>query len=106
MQQMSATDLDEHLKTVASPPTLLDVREAWEYETCHLDNSLHIPMHEVSESLDQLDEKDTIIVICHHGVRSLQVAHFLETQGYHNVINLKGGIDAWARNVDNSMPVY
>jgi rhodanese-related sulfurtransferase len=106
MQQMSAAELNEYLKTAASPPILLDVREDWEYQTCHLENSLHIPMNDVPNALQQLDQDKTIVVICHHGMRSLQVAHYLETVGYENLINLRGGIDAWARDVDNTMPVY
>ena len=106
MQQMSATELNQLLKTVAQLPVLLDVREDWEFETCHLPNSLHIPMNELADSLDKLDPEKTFVVVCHHGMRSLQVAHYLESLGYEHIINLHGGIDAWAREVDNSVPIY
>ena len=106
MQQMSATELSTHLKAVATAPTLLDVREEWEYQTCHLPNSLHIPMNDVPNSVHQLDQENAVVVICHHGMRSLQVAHYLESIGFENVINLRGGIDAWSREVDESVPIY
>ncbi len=106
MRQMSATELDEYLKTTSPLPVLLDVREEWEFQTCHIQGSLHIPMNVIADHLDKLGKDQTIVLICHHGMRSLQVAHFLESRGYEHIINLKGGIDAWARDVDNTMPVY
>jgi len=106
MQQMCATELNDYLKTVALAPILLDVREEWEFQTCHIHDSLLIPMGDISNQLNQLNKEQTIIVICHHGMRSLQVAHYLESNGFEHVVNLKGGIDAWAREVDNTMPIY
>lgn len=85
---------------------LLDVREAWEYALCRIDHSIHIPMNEIPRRLAELDRSATIVVVCHHGMRSLQVAHYLRAQGYAEVANLSGGIDAWARAVDPTMATY
>jgi len=87
-------------------PQLLDVREAWEFQTCHLPESRHVPMAEVPKRLAELDSQAETVVICHHGGRSMQIAMFLEKQGFKRVHNLTGGLDAWARSVDPSMPTY
>jgi len=85
---------------------LLDVREPWEYETCHIQGSTPIPMKQVPARMEELEEAQGIVVICHHGMRSAQVVAFLARSGLANVMNLAGGIDAWARTVDGSMPTY
>lgn len=85
---------------------LLDVREDWEYQTARIEGSLLMPMGQVTARIAELDPQAATIVICHHGGRSMQVAGLLERQGFSNVTNLTGGVDAWARTVDPSMPVY
>ena len=85
---------------------MLDVRERWEYELCHIEPSLHIPMYDVPARLDQLQRDATIIVVCHHGMRSRQVAEFLSANGFGDVANLNGGIDDWARVVDPTIATY
>lgn len=107
MQSLTATELtlwldDEQLDT----PVLLDVREPWEFETCHIAGSVTMPMNTVPDNLAELDAAQPIICICHHGVRSMQVGMYLEQRGFKRVINLAGGVDAWARQVDSSMPTY
>ncbi|MCL4183498.1 MAG: sulfurtransferase [Burkholderiaceae bacterium] len=87
-------------------PLLLDVREHWEYALCALPGSTHVPMREIPARLHELDPAAAIVCVCHHGVRSAQVAMFLEHRGFDAVFNLTGGIDAWARRVDPSMPTY
>ena len=87
-------------------PLLLDVREPWEFHTCRVPDSLLVPMQEVPARLGEIDPGAEVVVICHHGARSLQVAQFLSQQGYAKVHNLTGGVDAWARCVDPAMPVY
>lgn len=106
MQQFSPTQLKNHLEAAESQPLLLDVRELWEYDTCHLEGSLHIPMGEIVGRMHELPKDREIVVICHHGVRSMQVVHYLVHNGFENVINLSGGVDAWAKDVDPDMPVY
>ena len=107
MQQMTALELADWLADDARPsPMLLDVRENWEFETCHIDGSVQIPMNTIPARIDDLDEDAAIVCICHHGARSMQVANFLEQNGFAEVINLTGGVHAWALQVDNSMPTY
>ncbi len=91
-------------------PVLLDVREAWELQTAHLDlpgaRTLHIPMHTLPARLHELKREQPILALCHHGARSLQCVAFLRQQGYEAAYNVAGGIDAWSREVDASIPRY
>lgn len=106
MRQMSARELKNRLDSTAQPPVLLDVREAWEYHTCRLESCTHIPMGQLWGRYQDLDPERETIVICHHGIRSQRVCFFLEQYGFRNVVNLAGGLDAWAREIDPAMPVY
>jgi rhodanese-related sulfurtransferase len=86
---------------------LLDVRELWEYDAARIDGSKHIPMGEIPARFNQeLDPDSHIVVVCHHGVRSMNVTAWLHQQGFENVQSLRGGIDRWAREVDPSVPLY
>lgn len=105
MQHMTAPELATLLAD-GPAPVLLDVREPWEVQTCQIAGSLSIPMNTIPEQLAQLDKDAAIVCICHHGARSLRVAHFLESNGYTQVTNLSGGVHAWAQQVDPAMPVY
>ena len=87
-------------------PVLLDVREPWEYDKAHIEGALLIPMREVPARVAQIDEAKEVVAICHHGGRSMQVAMFLEKNGFKRVHNLVGGIDAWSRTVDPAVPLY
>ncbi len=87
-------------------PVLLDVREAWELSIARLEPSLHIPMADVPDRLDDLDRDQEFVVLCHHGRRSRQVVAFLKQSGFVRVLNLAGGIDAWSAEVDPGVPVY
>ena len=82
------------------------MREPWEYRIAHIEGSELIPMHQIHGHLHELDPGRPTVVICHHGVRSQQVAYFLQHYGFNDVINLAGGIDAWSREVDTSVPLY
>lgn len=106
MRDMTATELHAHLAAAATPPLLLDVREEWEFGICHLEGSLLLPMGRLPAGLTRLDPARETIVICHHGIRSRMAAAFLERSGFERVINLSGGVAAWAREVDPSLPVY
>ncbi|BBL70921.1 rhodanese-like domain-containing protein [Methylogaea oryzae] len=106
MRQLSPVELKAFCEQAETPPLLLDVREPHEFAYCRLEGSLHIPMNQVPARLNELDPQRDIVVICHHGVRSLQVARYLEAQGYNRVINLEGGVDAWAMDVDADLPRY
>lgn len=85
---------------------LLDVREPDELRAAALPDALHIPMRQVPGRLNEIDRGAQIAVLCHHGGRSEQVAHFLAAQGFPNVHNVSGGIDAYARRVDSTIPRY
>lgn len=107
MQPLTAPELSLWLADASrKPPVLLDVREPWEFQTCHIEGSLSMPMNSVPARMQELDDDAVIVCICHHGMRSMSVAAFLERNGFTNVINLTGGVDAWAQQVDNSMPKY
>ena len=87
-------------------PLLLDVREPWEHDKARIAGSQLVPMNSVPGRLAELDDAKDVVAICHHGGRSMQVATFLEKNGFARVHNLAGGIDAWSRAVDPSVPVY
>ncbi|MBF0265750.1 MAG: sulfurtransferase [Gammaproteobacteria bacterium] len=87
-------------------PTLLDVREEWEFNICHIDGSILIPMRDIADNLHKLNTSEEILVICHHGVRSRVIAGFLESRGFKKTINLEGGLDAWADLVEPEMEKY
>jgi rhodanese-related sulfurtransferase len=107
MQHITAPELAARLADEAHPkPLLLDVRENWEYETCHIEGSTQIPMNLIPIRVNELEDDREIVCVCHHGARSMQVAAFLEHNGFSNITNLTGGIHAWAVQVDPSMPKY
>jgi rhodanese-related sulfurtransferase len=85
---------------------VLDVREAEELAICQLDDVLHVPMNEVPARLADLPRDQPVVVLCHHGVRSRMVVDYLRGAGFDNAINLDGGIDAWARQIDASVTRY
>jgi rhodanese-related sulfurtransferase len=87
--------------------TLLDVREPWEFETAHLDRATLMPMGDVpSRAHQELDPDAHIVVICHHGVRSMTVTAWLRQQGFEKAQSMRGGIDAWSRQIDRMVPKY
>jgi rhodanese-related sulfurtransferase len=87
--------------------TLLDVREDWETQLAPVPADLvHIPMGQIAARCAELDPRQETVVICRSGGRSLKVAHFLAAQGFATVANLSGGILAWSRDVDPTIPQY
>jgi rhodanese-related sulfurtransferase len=87
--------------------TLIDVREPWEFETARIDGARLMPMGDVpSRAHQELDPEDHIVVLCHRGVRSMNVTAWLRQQGFEKVQSMRGGIDAWSRSVDQNVPVY
>jgi rhodanese-related sulfurtransferase len=87
--------------------TLIDVREPWEFETARIDGAKLMPLGDVpSRAHLELDPEEHIVVLCHHGVRSMNVTAWLRQQGFEKVQSLRGGIDAWSRRVDQNVPVY
>lgn len=87
-------------------PVLLDVREVWEFSLCSIKGSVNISMSNVNQMLDKLVPTDETVVICHHGMRSFQVGSFLEHNGFNKIMNLEGGVDAWAKAIEPEMVQY
>lgn len=107
MQHITAPELAAWIADPDRPtPLLLDVREPWELETCRIESAQSIPMNTIPGRFSELDETQPVVCICHHGARSMQVAAFLERQGFTQVNNLTGGIHAWAQQVDTTMATY
>ena len=87
--------------------TLLDVREPWESEAAKISGAKLMPMGEVpSRARQELDPEDHIVVVCHHGVRSMNVTVWLRQQGFEKAQSMRGGIDAWSKRVDQKVPLY
>ncbi|CAN5887894.1 rhodanese-like domain-containing protein [soil metagenome] len=97
-------------QNAAAQPVLLDVREPWELQTANVAPQgftlLAIPMNEVPARLAELDEGQRIACLCHHGARSQRVAAFLSQNGFAEVANVAGGIDAWSAQHDAAVPRY
>ena len=87
-------------------PCILDVREPWELAICGLPGARHIPLYEIPARFNELDATSSIIVVCKGGARSRKAAKFLSARGFGRVSTLAGGIDAWARDVDPTLPTY
>ncbi|WP_370682394.1 rhodanese-like domain-containing protein [Comamonas sp. GB3 AK4-5] len=91
-------------------PLVIDVREPWEVQTASIQPAgfelLYLPMGQIPSQLAALDPDRPTACLCHHGVRSLHVAAFLVNQGFEEVANIDGGIDAWSRERDPSVPLY
>jgi rhodanese-related sulfurtransferase len=85
---------------------LVDVRDDWELGIAALPSALHIPLPQLPASLEALDPARPVVLLCHHGMRSLQAAFWLRQQGYDDATSVAGGIDAWSRRIDPSVPTY
>jgi rhodanese-related sulfurtransferase len=104
--ELEPEEVAQRLRAAPDRVVLLDVREPYERELAAIAPSLHIPMHEVAERIDELPKGKELVVYCHAGARSMMVAAFLEHRGFTPVANLAGGIDAWSRRVDPTVPRY
>ena len=107
IQAISAVELAALLsESQGADIQLVDVRDQWELELCVLPNVITIPMQLIPTRMKELSTEVQIICICHHGMRSFQVAQFLVQNGFDRVINLEGGMDSWARTVDQNVALY
>ena len=86
--------------------TLIDVREKWELDICKIEGAVNMPMSSIMETFSELDPESSYSLYCHHGMRSMQVAKFLLSNGFKSLFNLQGGIDAWSREIDASVDRY
>jgi rhodanese-related sulfurtransferase len=112
ISQIDVTALNQ-ARAAGSPLIMLDVREPWEFETARIDGSVNVPMSKLSMRVsdvlamsNELGSDASVIVICHHGVRSMACAQYLAGQGVQGLVNLRGGIDAWSTSIDTSVPRY
>ena len=96
----------EARRKAGSAALLLDVRDDWELSIATVPEVVHVPMGEIARRLGELDPEREIVVLCRSGRRSLEVARFLERSGFKSVANLTGGILAWSRELDPSIPEY
>ncbi len=101
----------DDVHTELASAVLLDVREPWEFEIARIERSVNIPMSTLVARIDEVralqPSADTpLVLVCHHGMRSMQCARYLASQGVEHLINLTGGIDAWSTQVDPSVPSY
>ncbi len=105
VDQISVHDLKKKMDA-GEKFLLVDVRGQNELDICRFENAFHIPLHLLTVRYGELDREAEIIMTCHHGGRSQQAANFLVQQGYRNVSNLLGGIDAWSSHIDPNMAKY
>lgn len=110
VEQIDAPTLASARADTLADAVLLDVREPWEFATARIANSINVPMSALAARVEEVRElagdDRPLVVICHHGGRSMQCAHFLARQGIGRPINLAGGIDAWSLHVDPAVPRY
>lgn len=114
VQQVGPWARQQALESPGTLPLVLDVREAWEVQTASVANDeatngfklVTMPMRTVPARYLELDRDQPIAVLCHHGGRSMQVAQFLLQNGFTKVVNIQGGIDAWACELNPSIPRY
>jgi rhodanese-related sulfurtransferase len=103
--EISSTDTAALLKD--GNARLIDVREPWEFATAKIEGSVLIPMGDVpARAHQELDPDERLVVLCHHGARSLNVTVWLRNQGFENAQSLRGGIEAWSAEVDTKVPRY
>ena len=106
VDQLTVEQLKQRLDKKESLPVILDVREPWELDVCSLSNTHNIPMGQIQGRINELNKDRDLVVMCHHGIRSQRVALFLQQQGFTDIYNLSGGINAWANQVDPHMAKY
>jgi len=106
MIEKTPTEIKSLLENINNKAIILDVREEWEYDICHIEGSILIPMGKITERIGELNKEDLTIIVCHHGIRSRMVGKYLVGLGFSNIINLTGGVDLWAKDVDTNMEKY
>lgn len=105
--QISPSELAQWRADAArAQPIVLDVREPWELAICRIDGALGVPLGQLARRVDELPRDKPIVCVCHHGARSQHAAMLLRNAGLSDVYNLRGGVAAWADEVDRAMPRY
>ena len=105
IKQLSAIELKTKMQE-NEQLFLLDVREPFEFTHGHIEGSVTIPLNQIPQRLREIDMEQEVVLICHHGMRSMQAANFLSQVGYKQISNLVGGIDAWSVDVDTAVARY
>jgi sulfur-carrier protein adenylyltransferase/sulfurtransferase len=105
VRAISPAELEEKM-TAGEDWALIDVREPYEFDICQLPNATLIPLGRIGQQVDRIPRDKPVAMYCHHGMRSAHVIRSLQQQGFTNLYNLSGGIDAWAREVDTEMEMY
>jgi len=104
IQDLTPKEFKDYL--VEDEVTLVDVREQWEFDICQIKGAILMPMGEIAKSYVNLNKDSKIALYCHSGIRSMNVADFLLSQGFESLANLQGGIDAWAQEIDTTVERY
>jgi len=104
VSEISPRELSDRL--AQEPILVLDVREPWEFALCAIVGSRLVPLQSLPDELGELDPDQTIVTVCHHGMRSHHAAEYLRRNGFRDVLNLSGGIHRWAEELDPSMAQY
>lgn len=103
--EITNTDLKAALSSEA-PPLLIDCREPEEFAICRIEGATHLPMGDIPTRQQEIDAERDIVIYCHHGQRSMNVALWMREQGFETVRSLSGGIEAWSVEIDPSVPRY
>jgi rhodanese-related sulfurtransferase len=107
MLDIEISSADAALLLKEGKARLIDVREPWEFATAKIEGSVLIPMGDVpARAHQELDPDERLVVLCHHGARSLNVTVWLRNQGFESVQSMRGGIEAWSTEVDPTVPRY
>lgn len=94
------------LRSAGADIQIIDVREDWELAVCALSGCIKIPMMQIPGQTGQMSADKPLVVVCHHGQRSLQVVTWLRDNGFANALSLRGGLEAWATTIDPTMERY
>ena len=108
IQQLSVQTFSELWQTNNDDKkiVLVDVREPWEISFANISGSLNIPMNQIPDRLKELPKESHLVIMCHHGGRSQSVAQYLSHNGFENISNLSGGINAWSTLIDSNIATY
>ena len=104
IQDLNPKEFKDYL--VDDEVTLVDVREQWEFDICQIKGAILIPLGEIAMTYVNLNKYSNIALYCHSGIRSMHVADFLLSKGFQSLVNLQGGIDAWAQEIDTTVERY
>src|SRR5580700_2053488 len=103
--EIAPCDVDELIRR-GEKFLFVDVREGWEFETSHIEGATLIPLREIPGHLSKFEDADQVVLFCHHGIRSLDAAAWLRSQGVESARSMAGGIERWSAEIDPNVPRY